>query len=290
MSLASRNDRTGSFRTAARGARSRKSGRKPRRRRLPGPAHVHASGTKTSERQHRGRGRERRRAPGRHHSVSRPGGPPGSGGREHAVCDLAAATRRSEAPGEHPRGAPTPLTSTGAAATVGAAPAPPREPSRTRADRRGRSQPARGLGSAKAAGRPNATASRAHRPRTRAARKPPSGSIEAVAASGDEPPGPTTPSPARTRPRGGAKARNPDRVHGRSTRPIRCPARPPTPAPPRPWPQAKTSPWRFSCDRHPRDHRQGRSFAKPRGVGPGESRPSHTGRAPSRTRGGSTTQ
>ena len=32
--------------------------------------------------------------------------------------------------------------------------------------------------------------------------------------------------------------------------------------------------------RHPRDHRQGRSFAKPRGVGPGESRPSHTGRAP----------
>ena len=105
------------------------------------------------------------------HSVSRPGGPPGSGGREHAVCDLAAATRRSDMPGEHPRGAPTPLTNTRAAATVGAAPAPRRGPSRVRpprpltpalspeGGRGGRVCGRRGLGSAQAVGRPNAIVS-----------------------------------------------------------------------------------------------------------------------------------
>ena len=114
-----------------------------------------------------------------------------------------------------------------AAAAVGAAPAPRREPSRTRTDRTGRSQPPRGVGSAKAAGRPSAAASRAYRPRTRAAHRPPSTPVEAGAASGDEPPGATTPSPARAHPRGGAKARNPDRAHEATTPPLPCRARTP---------------------------------------------------------------
>jgi len=103
---------------------------------------------------------KRRRAPGRHHRG--PGEPPGSGGREHAVCNLAAATRRPKTPGEHPRVGALPLGNDGAAATVGAAPAPRRGPSRPRTDRTDRPQPARGPGSAKAAGRPNSHVSRTH--------------------------------------------------------------------------------------------------------------------------------